>query len=143
MWFFLNIFLIGGKLLYNVVLVSAIQYQESVIIIHTYIYKYIYIYIYIYISLLGLPPLPSKRPSWPLFPPVITECQARLPMLYSSFLLAILHMIVYICQCSFLNSFHPLLPLLCPQVHSLCLCFYAFLENRFISTIFLDSRYMH
>ena len=42
-------FLIGGKLLYNVVLVSAIQPLESVIIIYTYIYMYIIIYIYIYI----------------------------------------------------------------------------------------------
>mgnify|MGYP006996405363 CR=1 FL=1 len=28
---------------------------------------------------------------------------------------SILHMIVYICQCCFLNTAHPLLPLLCPQ----------------------------
>ena len=36
-------------MLYNVVLVSAIQPLESVIIIYTYIYMYIIIYIYIYI----------------------------------------------------------------------------------------------
>ena len=106
-------------------------------------HNYTYIYINIYISLLGLPPLPSKLLSWPLFPSAITECQAGLPMSYSSFPLAISHTIVYARQCYFLNSSHPFLPLLCPQVHSLCLCLYALLENRFISTIFLDSRYMH
>ena len=38
-----------------------------------------------------------------------------------------------------LNSPHPLLLLLCPQVPSLRLCLYSFPANRFISTIFLDS----
>ena len=32
---------------------------------------------------------------------------------------------MYICQCYFLNSSHPLLPPLCPQVHSLCLCLHS------------------
>ena len=39
------------------------------------------------------------------------------------------------------NSSHPLLPLLCPQVCSLCLLLYCCPANRFISTIFLDSIY--
>ena len=46
-------------------------------------------------------------------------------------------MIVYICQCYFLNSSCPLLPPLYPQVHSLRL--HSFPANRFISAIFLDS----
>ena len=37
----------------------------------------------------------------------------------------------------------PLLPPLCPQVCSLCLCLSSFPAYRFISTIFLDSIYMH
>ena len=49
----------------------------------------------------------------------------------------------YVCQCYSLNSFHPLLPPLCPQVCSLCLHLYSCPENRFISTSFLDSMYMH
>ena len=45
-------------------------------------------------------------------------------------------------QCYCLNFSCPLLPLLCPQVNSLCLCLYSCPANRFISTIFLDSTYM-
>ena len=37
----------------------------------------------------------------------------------------------------------PLLPSLCPQVCSPCLCLHCCSANRFISTIFLDSIYMH
>ena len=36
-----------------------------------------------------------------------------------------------------------LFPTLCPQVHSLSLCLYSCLINRFISTIFLDPIYTH
>ena len=38
---------------------------------------------------------------------------------------------------------HPLLPTLCPQVHSLCLHFYYYLADRFNSAIFLDSICTH
>ena len=48
--------------------------------------------------------------------------------------LSVLHMIVYICQCYFLNS--PLLPLLCPQVHSLRPYLHSFPANRSISTFY-------
>ena len=47
---FLNLFLVGGKLLYNVVLVSAIQQGESVISIH---------YVPSRLSLLHHPPYPT------------------------------------------------------------------------------------
>ena len=50
---------------------------------------------------------------------------------------------MYICQCHFLNSSNPLLPLLCPQLCSLCLCLHPFPTNRFTSTIFPDSVYIH
>ena len=66
MWFF---FLIGGKLLYNVVLVSAIQQDESAIIIH--------------ISPPSWASLPLPTASH--LPQVITECQAGLPILYNNF----------------------------------------------------------
>ena len=51
-------------------------------------------------------------------------------------------MVVYlnICQSYSASSSHPLLPALGPPVHSLCLHLYSCLANRFISTIFLDSR---
>ena len=38
-----------------------------------------------------------------------------------------------------LNSSHPLLPLLCPQVHALHLHLYSCPSNRFITIIFPDS----
>ena len=51
----------------------------------------------------------------------------------------VLHMVVYIYQCYSLNSSYPHLSLLCLQVHSLCLHLYSHTEDRFISTISLDS----
>ena len=42
-------------------------------------------------------------------------------------------------QCYSLNLSHPLLPLLCPQVCSLCPSLYSCPANRVINTIFLDS----
>ena len=55
--------------------------------------------------------------------------------------LSISHMIVHICQCYFLYSYHSLLPLLFPQVCSLHLCLHSFPANRF-NTNFPDSIYM-
>ena len=57
--------------------------------------------------------------------------------------LAILHMVVYIWQCYFLNLIHTLLPSCVYYVHSLRLRLYSCPANRSISTIFLDSTYMH
>ena len=42
-----------------------------------------------------------------------------------------------------LNLSYHLLPLLCPQVCSLYLCLHWCPANRFITTFFLDSIYMH
>ena len=50
---------------------------------------------------------------------------------------------MYICQCYSLSSSHPLFPVLCPQVCSLCTCSHCHTANRFISTVFLDSICMH
>ena len=44
--------------------------------------------------------------------------------------------------CYSLNSFHPLLPRLCPRVCSLCLCLHCCPANRSTSTIFPDFIYM-
>ena len=44
--------------------------------------------------------------------------------------------------CYSLHLSHPLLPNLCPQVCSLCLCLHFCPANRSISSIFLDSIYM-
>ena len=49
------------------------------------------------------------------------------------------HSRVYICQCYFHNLFDSLHPLTHPQVHSLHPHLHSFPENRFISSIFLES----
>ena len=46
-------------------------------------------------------------------------------------------------RCYFLHSSHSLLPLVCPQLHSLYLSLHSFPASKFINTIFLDSIYMH
>ena len=60
-----------------------------------------------------------------------------------SYQLAVLHMVVYICQSSTHSSSRPLLPLLCPHDLSLRLCLCSCPANRFICTIFPDFIYMH
>ena len=55
---------------------------------------------------------------------------------------SISHVTVYICQHYSLNSSHPLLPLLCPQVHTIHLHLYSCPENRFTSTISPDFIYI-
>ena len=111
-------------MLYNVVLVSAIQQRNS--------QKYT-----------NVPSL-LKLASTPYFIPALyafTEHWVELPVLHSSFPLAIYFTYGKFDsgQCYSLNASHPLLPLQCPQVCSLCLCLYSSPANRFISTILLDS----
>ena len=65
--------------------------------------------------------LPNPHPS-PLGHHRAPEHQDGLLVLYSSLSIAILQMIVCICQRYFLILSSPLLPLLCLQVHSLHLC---------------------
>ena len=88
---------------------------------------------YTYIApLLSLPPLlPSL---W-----VITEHQAGLPVLYSSFSPAVCFAHGNVGMLMLPSPFISLLPLLCRQVHYLYLCLHCFPTNKFISVIFLDS----
>ena len=91
-------------------------------------------YLYIH-SLLSLPPMPHPTPLG------IRQHYAGLPVLYSSFQLIVLHMVVYTCQCYSLDSSHPLFP---HYVHKTMLYVSISIPvNRFISTIFLESIYMH
>ena len=100
--------------LHNIVLVSAIQRHDSAMC--TYIP-----------SVLNLPSTSTSYPSRsPRFTELSSLCYAA-----ASHQLAILHTAVYIYQCYFLNSSHPLLPSLCSQVHSVCLHLYLCLANRF------------
>ena len=106
-------------------------------ITHNFIYIYIergHICICIYTHKIS--PLSSPLPS-----PITTlghhrpSCWApcfmqQLPTSYQ------FYTIVQMCQCYFPKSLQSLLPQLCPQVGSLCLCFHSFPANGFISTIF-------
>ena len=75
---------------------------------HNYMFEYIP-------TLLNLPPT-TPHPT-----PKLSQ-NTRPGSLYyiaASHWLSILHMVVYVAQCFFLNSSHPLLPPLCPQIRSL------------------------
>ena len=109
--FFLNLlFLIGGWLLYSVVLVSAIDQHESAIGIHV------------------------SPPSWTsLPPPTLSHPSSHRALDLNSLhhtenspWLSILHMVMYMFQCYSLNLSH--LPLLCLQVCTLCLRLIAALQ---------------
>ena len=78
-------------------------------------------------------------------PPLyVVTCQAELPVLHSSFPLAICFTCDYISQCYSFNLSHPLLSPPCPQVLSLCLHLYSCPANRFIvCTIFPDCWYIY
>ena len=115
------------KLLSNIVLVSAIHQHESVPGIH--------------MSAPSWMPLPSPTPSRPsrlsqgirLTSPGHTA---------NSHMLSILHTVVCMFPHYSLSSSHPLLPLLWPQVHSLCLHLHCCPADRFLNTIFPDSIHM-
>ena len=115
-------------MLYNVVLVSAIQHCESAI--------------NIYIFPPSWTSLPSPNPILPLW--AVTKHEVELLVLHSNCPLAICftHGNVYISM-NFLSLSHPLLAQLCPQVCSLCLHLYFCPTNRLISITFLDSIFMH
>ena len=84
----------------------------------------------------------SEPPGKP-HPARLSEHRLELPVSYSKFPVAVLHMVTCMFQCYSLNLSHRLLPLLCPQVWPLSLCLYYCPTNRSVSTIFLDSIYMH
>ena len=122
-------------MLYNVVLVSATHQYASAMDI--------------YVSL--LPPTSLESPSHLSLHTTPQGYQGyhRAPGLRSlhhtahSQELSVLHMVMCMCQCHFLNSSHPLLPLLCPQAKSLHLYLYSFPANMSIITISLDSIYIN
>jgi len=89
--------------------------------------------------------LPLETP--PHLPPLPTPscCHRALASPHhalNSHWLSILHMVIYMFQCYSLKTSHPLLPLLCPEVCSSCLCLLCCPACRIVSTIFLDYIYM-
>ena len=103
---------------------SAIQQHESAIGIRM-------------SPLLNLPPTSHLIPSH--FSRLSQSTGCELPVSYSRFPLAIYFTHGNVFQCCSPSSSHTLLPLLCPQVCSLCVCLYCFPAYRFISMICLDS----
>ena len=67
--------------------------------------------------------------------------QSLTPLWFS--LAIYLNIVVYICQSQSPNSSYPLCPPWYPYVCSLHLCLCFCLADKFISTMFLDSSYMH
>ena len=70
---------------------------------------------------------------------VITEYQVELPVLFSNFPVAVLHVILHMIVVSATLHSSPPLPSLCPQVHSPHLHLQSFPAHRFSSTTFLES----
>ena len=108
--------------------------------------------LYPFLSLEPVRSVNISPPSGNSFPPIlsnllqstgVTEYGVELPVLYSSLPPAVcLHAVM--CVSTLLSQFIPPSPFsLCSQACSLCLHLYSCPANRFISTIFLDSIYMH
>ena len=113
--FFFN-FLTEGKLLYHVVLVSALQQCESATGIH------------------------MSPPSWTHLPPHPTSLSCHRALSLSSLChiaishwLSVLHMVMCMFQCYSFKLSHPLFPPLCPKVCPLWPCLLCCPANRFIS----------
>ena len=121
-------------------LTSSLQYKCFTMLCQFLLYNKVnqlYVYIYPHIpSLLSLPstfPIPSLQ--------VITEHPADLPVLCSSFPLAIHFTFGSVYMSMLLSHFIPVpppIPSPCPQVCSLCLHLYSYPATRFISTAFLN-----
>ena len=91
------------------------------------------------LSLPSLPPLCLSDSSR-------SSLTTRLGSLFStttSHKLSTLYLIVYICWCYFLHSFHSLPPTLGSQVHSLHLCLHSFPANKFTNISFLGFIHMY
>ena len=117
--------------------IIALQYCVCFCHIPTWI-NHMYTYVP---SLLNLPP--TSQPIPPL--EIVREhhiCKHSLliqliPIGY------LFHIFLHMFPCHSLHLSHPLFPLPCPQVCSLCRYLHSCPANRFISTIFPDSIYMY
>ena len=92
----------------------------------------------------GMPFLPPGDLSDPGFKPKSPALAGRFFTSSTTWeTLSILHMVMHICQSQSPSSSLPPLPPLCPHVGALHLHIYSCPPDRLISTIFLDSIYMH
>ena len=112
------------QLLYNVILISAVQQSEPAIWTH-----------------ILLPLKPPFHPT-PSHHPKSSQTTEFHCYRVTSHSLSVLHMAVYICQCYSPSLSHPPIPFLCSHVHSLYACLYSCPANREICTNFLDFIHM-
>ena len=122
-WFIL----IGGKLLYYIVVVFAIHWHESTMGVHV-----------------SHPETPSSLPPHPI--PLGCPSAPAMSVLFHALILdwsSVSHMVIYMFQCYSLKSSHPRLLPQSPKVCSLYLCLFCCLSYRVIVTIFLNSIHMH
>jgi len=122
-WFIL----IGGELLYYIVVVFAIHWHESVMGVHV---------------------SHSETPSYLPPHPILLGCPSApaLSVLFHALILdwsSVSHMIIYMFLCYSLKSSHPRLLPQSPKVCSLYLCLFCCLTYRVIATTVLNFIYMH
>ena len=128
LFFSINLFiLIGGLLLYNIVVVFAIHWHESAMGVHV---------------------SPSWIPSYLPPHPIPLGCHSALALsaLFHASNLdwwSISHMVIHMFQCYSLKSSHPPLLPQSPKICSLYLSLFCCLAYRVIITILINSIYMH
>ena len=128
-FFQINLFiLIGGYLLYSIVVGFAIHWHESAMGVHV-------------SHILKPPPTSLSIPSLRVIP--VHQALSALSHAMNLNWRSILHMVMYVFQRYSLKSSHPRLLPQSPKVCSLHLCLFCCLAYRVIVTIFLNSIYMH
>ena len=121
--FFFPFFFIGGKLLYNILLISTKHQDESATGIHMSLPSWI------------LPPHLATHPTSLSYHRSLSWAPCIIQQIPTCYLF--LHMVMYLFPCCSLNLSHPFLPPV-STMSSLCLCLHCCRANRLISTIFLD-----
>ena len=110
------------------------------------VYMCVFVCVCVCVCILGFHPHPPAHPSWSSQNTRQGSlcCRAASSQVSVSHMFTHVHtcshVLVHIYQCCFFSSS---LTLFCPRVCSLCLHLYSYPANKCISTIFLDSIYIH
>ena len=125
-FYFLKFILIGGELLYNIVVVlPSIDMNQPRVYMCPHLDPP---------SHLPPHPIPQSHPTAPALSTLSHACNLDW--------WSVLHMIIYMFQCYSLRSSHPRLLPQSPEDCSIHLCLFCCLAYRVIITIFLNSIYM-